>query len=68
VTQRVYITRDVVFDEAAQWDQGKEDGAEIARSGDFSVEYMVYSTRTPMEQDGADAEQWHLELPAGAPE
>jgi hypothetical protein len=66
--QRVHIIRDVVFDEAAQWDWGKGDGAETTRSGNFSIEYMVYSTGTPMEQDGADVEQWQLELPAEAPE
>jgi hypothetical protein len=67
VTQKVHIIRDVVFDEAAQWDWGKE-GAAVVKSGDFSVEYMVCSTRAPMEQEGADAGQWQIQSPVGATE
>jgi hypothetical protein len=67
VTQKVHIICDVVFDEAAQWDWGKE-GAAVVKSGDFSVEYMVCSTRAPMEQEGADAGQWQIQSPVGATE
>jgi hypothetical protein len=41
VRKQDYISRDVVFDEAAQWDWNGEEGADAGGSGDFSVEYMV---------------------------
>jgi hypothetical protein len=61
-TRRVHITRDVVFDEEHQWDWSKSvDGA--TREGDFSVEYMVLSTRRPSKEH-TDADAMELQAPA----
>jgi hypothetical protein len=46
VKKQVHISRDVVFDKSAQWDWTKEEGADAGGSGEFSVEYMVLSTRS----------------------
>jgi hypothetical protein len=44
--KQVHISRYVVFDETTQWDWTGEEGADARGSGDFSVEYMVSSTRS----------------------
>jgi hypothetical protein len=46
VKKQVHISRDVVFDESTQWDWTKEEGVDAGGSGEFSVEYMVLSTRS----------------------
>jgi hypothetical protein len=46
VKKQVHISRYVVFDETTQWDWTGEEGADAGGSGDFSVEYMVSSTRS----------------------
>jgi hypothetical protein len=44
VSKKVHITRDIVFDEGAQWDWDKEDQDTSVRDGMFTVEYMVMSS------------------------
>jgi hypothetical protein len=40
VEKKVHITRDVVFDESAQWDWSNDSSAENAGGKDFGVEYQ----------------------------
>jgi hypothetical protein len=44
VSKKVHITRDIVFDEGAQWDWDKEDQDTSVRDGMFTVEYIVMSS------------------------
>jgi hypothetical protein len=46
VARKVHINRDIVFDEASQWDWGEESSEISSDSGDFKVEYMVMSSRS----------------------
>jgi hypothetical protein len=56
VSKKVHITRDVVFDEGAQWDWDKEDQDTSVRDGMFTVEYMVMSSWSePVEHVAHDA-------------
>ena len=50
VSQRLHITRDVMFDEDAAWDWTKEGGVEedVAHTGEFTFEFTV------MQVPGAD--------------
>jgi hypothetical protein len=54
VGKKVHISRDVVFDEAAQWNwsKGSEEGK--VGSGNFSVEYLVLSSRCTSESVGVE--------------
>lgn len=63
IAKRVHVTRDVVFDEGAQWDWGSEEaGGETFGDGDvFTVEYSV-STQGPPTTEGVE------EAPVAAPE
>jgi hypothetical protein len=63
VEKKVHITRDVVFDESAQWDWSNDSSAENAGGKDFGVEYIVWSTRTSPEQQGVGELADQLELP-----
>jgi hypothetical protein len=61
----VHITRDVVFDEGAQWDWSQETDAKTVGDGDFSVEYMVLSTRiTPKEPTAGEVSDQLMPSPA----
>jgi hypothetical protein len=65
VAKRVHITRDVVFDEGAQWDWSQETDAETVGDGDFSVEYMVLSTIiTPEEPTAREVSDQLIPSPA----
>jgi hypothetical protein len=56
--EKVHITRDVVFDESAQWDWSNDSSVENAGGEDFGVEYMVWSTRTTgFQRQGLDYEE-----------
>jgi hypothetical protein len=68
ITKRVHVTRDVVFDEQAQWDWGSggDDGKPGGGDDVFTVEYTTTGPATPM-VDGADeAPTEESPLPAGA--
>jgi hypothetical protein len=49
IMKRVHVTRDVVFDEHAQWDWGAIEEAEEPSGGNdaFTIEYTVTSPATP---------------------
>jgi hypothetical protein len=53
VTRCVHITRDVVFDEGAQWDWNSEEGGGADVAGSFTVEYMVVHGHGDLEQESA---------------
>ena len=55
ITKRVHVTRDVVFDEQAQWDWGTggDDGEPGGGDDVFTVEYTTIGQAAP-EVDGAD--------------
>jgi hypothetical protein len=68
ITKRVHVTRDMVFDEHAQWDWGSGGDDGKAGSGDdvFTVEYTTTGPAAPI-ADGADeAPTEESSLPAGA--
>jgi hypothetical protein len=68
VARRVHITRDVVFDEAAQWDWDKEVDEQVSDHGSFTVEYMVMSTGDLLEESTIeDDAELLVPSPAGAP-
>src|SRR5437764_14302145 len=57
-SQRVHITRDVVFDEDATWDWADEGGVEegVAHIGDFTFEFAVMQVPcADLHAPGADA-------------
>ena len=55
VTRRVHITRDVVFDEDAQWNWDDEDEGKADASDTFTVEYMVITGREEPQEEPAAA-------------
>jgi hypothetical protein len=68
ITKRVHVTRDVVFDEQAQWDWGScgDDGKPSGGDDVFTVEYTTTGSAAPM-ADGADeVSTEESPLPAGA--
>jgi hypothetical protein len=68
ITKHVHVTRDVVFDEQAQWDWGSGGNDYKSGGGDdiFTVEYTMIGPTAPM-VDGADeAPTEESSLPAGA--
>jgi hypothetical protein len=66
VTDSVHSTRDVIFDEAEQWDWDEVEADEA--NSTFRVEYMVMSTRVPTEvPDADDAPRTPMASPEGAP-
>jgi hypothetical protein len=68
ITKRVHVTRDVVFDEQAQWvwGSGGHDGKPDGGDDVFTVEYTTMGPTAPM-ADGADeALIEESPLPAGA--
>jgi hypothetical protein len=68
ITKHVHMTRDVVFDEQAQWDYGSGGDDDKLGGGDdvFTVEYTTTGSAAPM-ADGADeASTVEPLLPAGA--
>jgi hypothetical protein len=68
IMKRVHVTRDVVFDEQAQWDWGLggDDGKPGGGDDVFTVEYTTTGSVAPI-ADGADeALTEESPLPAGA--
>lgn len=55
MTWRVHITRDVVFDEGAQWDWSSEEGGGADVDGSFTAEYMVVRGHDELERESAAA-------------
>jgi hypothetical protein len=49
VARKVHISRDIMFDEAAQWDRSEETNEDNAGSRNFAVEYKVMSSRSAPE-------------------
>jgi hypothetical protein len=53
LTWRVHITKDVVFDEGAQWDWSSEEGGGADIDGSFTMEYMVTHGHGELEWESA---------------
>jgi hypothetical protein len=45
-TNKVHVNRDVVFEEAAQWDWSGDNTEDTTDSGSVAIEYMVVSSRS----------------------
>jgi hypothetical protein len=68
-----HVSRDVVFDEAGQWDWGESVSANEGNNSPFRVEYMVMSTGRVPEEPAAVQEPEPLEFmlddePVGSPD
>jgi hypothetical protein len=63
VMKKVHITRDVLFDEAGQWNWEQTEAGADQGSGNFSVEYLVLSSRCTGEYE----EQIVVGTPAPSP-
>jgi hypothetical protein len=68
ITKRVHVTRDVVFDEQAQWDWGSGGDDDKQGGGDhvFTVEYTTTGPAAPMADRANEAPTEDSPLPAGA--
>jgi hypothetical protein len=56
VTGRVHIIRDVVFDEAVQWDWDKEVHKQASDHGSFTMEYMAIRSRSVLEEQATETD------------
>jgi hypothetical protein len=67
ITKHIHVTRDVVFDEQAQWDWGScgNDGKPGGGDDVFTVEYTTTGPAAPMEDGAAEAPIEESPLPAG---
>ena len=55
ITKSVHVTRDVVFDEQAQWDWAASSSSSMADGDDdvFTVEYSIVGQGPPTGAEGA---------------
>jgi hypothetical protein len=68
ITKHVHVTRDMVFDEQAQWDWGlgSDDGKPGSGDDVFMVEYTTNGPATPRTDGTDEAPSEESPLPAGA--
>lgn len=68
VTKRVHVTRDVVFDEEAQWDSGSGEatGESIGNNDVFMVEYSVANQESPVADEAPAVADGELTPPPHA--
>jgi hypothetical protein len=60
ITKSVHVTRDVVFDEQAQWDWAASSSSSVADGDDdvFTVEYSIVGQGPPTAAEGAAEAAW----------